>query len=108
MAKLVTMQVIVDGGSPEARTHVFDAAKIVRTDIHAEQVEPGAWGAPYPQATLLPRLRPLSVGVHFVETFLVLSDQHCDGLTNDPNFSCLPAGKVLFFAHPVTVTTPTD
>jgi hypothetical protein len=106
VAKLVAMQVVIDGGTPKARTHVFDPTQIVRTDIHAEQVEPGAWGAPYPMATLLPRLRPLSLGDHFVETSLVLSDEHCDGFSTDPHLSCLPAGEVLFFAHPVAVTKP--
>lgn len=106
LAKLVAMKIVVDGGTARERTYVFDPARIVRMDIDAEEVEPGAWGAPYPMATLLPRLRPLSVGDHFVETILVLSDEHCDGFSTNPDFSCLPAGEVLFFAHPVTVTRP--
>ena len=80
---------------------------LARTDIDVEEIEPGsAGGVHYPMTTLLPRLRSLSVGDHFAETSLVLSDEHCDGFSADRELNCLPAGETLFFPHPVTVTTP--
>ena len=52
------------------------------------------------------QVRPLSIGDHFIEASLVLSDEHCAGFSTDPEVNCLPAGETLFFPHPVTVTTP--
>lgn len=106
VSKLTAVEFVIDGGTHQERTYIFDASGIVRTDIHAEQVEPGAWGAPYPMASILARLRPLSVGEHFVEAFVVLSAEHCDGFTTDPAFSCLPAGETQFVGHPVSFTKP--
>lgn len=77
----LTVKFVIDGGTHQERTYIFNASGIVRTDIHLEQVEPGVWGAPYPMASILAPLRPLSVGQHFVEAFIVLSAEHCDGLT---------------------------
>jgi len=57
-------------------------------------------------ASILARLLPLSVGEHFVEAFVVLSAEHCDGFTTDPDLSCLPAGETQFVGHPVAFTTP--
>ena len=106
VSKLIAVVFVIDGGTEQARTYTFDASAILRTDIHAEQLDPGAWGAPYPMASLLPRLRPLSVGEHFVEAFIVLSTEHCDGFSTNPDFSCLPAGETQFVGHPVVFTNP--
>jgi hypothetical protein len=106
VSKLTAVEFVIDGGTHQERTYTFGASGIVRTDVHAEQVDPGAWGAPYPMASILARLRPLSVGQHFVEAFVVLSAKHCDGFTTDPDLSCLPAGETLFVGHPVAFTKP--
>jgi len=106
VSKLTAVEFVIDGGTHRKRTYIFDASGIVRTDIDAEQVEPGAWGAPYPMASILARLRPLSVGEHIVEAFVILSAAHCDGFTTDPDFSCLPAGATQFVGHPVAFTKP--
>lgn len=106
VSKLIAVVFVIDGGTDRERTYIFDASAIVRTDIHAEQLDPGAWGAPYPMASLLPRLRPLSIGEHFVEAFIVLSAEHCDGFSTDSNLSCLPAGETQFSGHPVVFTNP--
>jgi len=106
VSKLIAVKFIIDGGTHQERSYTFDARGIVRTDIDAEEIEPGAWGAPYPMASILAILRPLSVGQHFVEAFIVLSAEHCDGFTTDPDFSCLPAGETQFIGHPVAFTKP--
>ncbi|MFG2821403.1 hypothetical protein ACGFX4_18490 [Kitasatospora sp. NPDC048365] len=38
-------------------------------------------------------LRPLSVGRHTTTVFMRLSAEHCDGVSTDPDASCLPAGE---------------
>lgn len=106
LSKLTAVGFVIDGGTSRERAYVFDPSGIVRTDIDAEELEPGAWGAPFPMASILARLRPLSVGDHFVEVFVVLSAEHCDGFTTDPDSSCVPAGETLFFGHPVSFTQP--
>lgn len=105
LSKLTSVRFVIDGGTLREQSFIFDASGIVRTDIHAEQLDPGAWGGvPYPMASILARLRPLSVGEHFLEAFVVLSAEHCDGFYTDPDFSCLPAGEIPFFFAPQPVT----
>jgi hypothetical protein len=107
VAKLTAVRVVIDGGTPQERSYTFDASGIVRTDIDAEELDPGAWGGvPYPMASIMLRLHPLSVGEHFVEAYIVLSAQHCDGFATDPDFSCVPAGETQFIGHPVEFTLP--
>jgi hypothetical protein len=101
-AKLVAVKVVVD-----RRTHVFSPSEALRTDINIAQLEPGAWEEPLPMASMLPRLRPLSVGQHTFQPFVVLSDEHCDGLGTVEEQNCLPAGETPFAPpRPITVTTP--
>jgi hypothetical protein len=106
VSKLATVKVVIDSGTPRERTYLFDGSAITRTDIDVEEVAPGAAGAPYPQASILPRLKPLNVGDHFVEIFLILTAQHCDGFSTDAELNCLPAGPSQFVGHPVSVTKP--
>ena len=106
VSKLSAVEFVIDGGTHKERRYVFDASGIVRTDIDAEQLEPDLWDAPYPMASVLARLLPLSVGGHFVEAFVVLSAEHCDGFTTNPDLSCLPAGEIQFVGHPVAFTKP--
>ena len=106
VSKLTSIEFVIDGGTHHERRYSVDPRGIVDTDIDAEQLEPGAWGAPYPMASILARLRPLSIGAHFLEAFIVLSDAHCDGFTTNPEFSCLPAGETQFIVHPVVFTKP--
>ncbi len=106
VSKLTAVEFVIDGGTHQERNYIFDASGIVRTDIDAEQLDPDLWDAPYPMASILVRLLPLSVGEHFVEAFVVLSTEHCDGFTTDPDSSCLPAGETQFVGHPVAFTKP--
>jgi hypothetical protein len=101
-AKLVAVKVVVDG-----KAQVFSPSQALRTDINIEQLEPGQFGDPLPMASMLPRLRPLSVGDHSFQPFIVLSAQHCDGLAPVEDENCLPAGEIPFGPpRVITVTTP--
>jgi hypothetical protein len=51
-------------------------------------------------------MRPLRAGEHTVEVIWVLRAMHCDGFTDDADYSCLPAGEVSFGPRPFTVTQP--
>ena len=106
VAKLVAVKVVIDGGTRHQRTHVFTPARVVRTDIPAEQVEPGQWGAPYPMASILPRMPPLRIGQHTFEPVVVLSAEHCDGFGSDEALQCLPAGETSFGVRPLAITRP--
>ena len=106
ISKLSAVVFVIDGGTPQERTYVFDAIDILRTDIDAKQVDPDLWDAPYPMASILARLLPLSVGEHFVEALVVLGAEHCDGFTTAPDLSCLPAGETQFVGHPVAFSKP--
>jgi hypothetical protein len=106
-SKLVSISVVVDGGTKRETVRVFSADEALRTDITIDQIEPGAWDAPYPMASMLPRMRPLSVGDHTFQVFIELSAEHCDGFVTDPELSCLPAGEIAFTSpRPLTITRP--
>jgi hypothetical protein len=101
-AKLVAVKVVVDG-----KAEVFSPSEALRTDINIEQLEPGLFGDPLPMASMLPRLRPLSVGEHTFQPFIVLSAEHCDGIAAVEEENCLPAGEIPFGPQrPMVVTTP--
>lgn len=105
----LTIKIVIDAGTPRELVLVYSAAEAARTDIDAEELEPGAWGAPYPMASMLPRVRPLSVGEHVMQPFVVLSAMHCDGFSTDVEFSCLPAGETPFVPpRPLVVSTPAN
>jgi hypothetical protein len=106
LAKLVAVEVVIDGGTRLEQTHVFDPGDIVRTDITAEDVNPGAWGSPFPMASMLPIMPPGVVGNHTFEPILVLSAEHCDGFGPDPELQCLPAGEISFGLRPLNITPP--
>jgi hypothetical protein len=101
-AKLVAVKVVVDGTA-----QVLSPNEALRTDITFEQLEPDGVEDPGPMASMLPRLRPLSVGEHTFQPFIVLSAMHCDGLAPVEEENCLPAGEIPFAPlRPITVTTP--
>jgi len=106
LAKLIAVKVVIDRGTGQERTHFFDPSDIVRTDINAEDVNPGQWGSPFPMASLLPSMPPEIVGDHTFEPILVLSAEHCDGFGTDPELQCLPAGEVSFGVRPLSITPP--
>lgn len=93
--KLVAVKVVVDVGTSTEQVHYFAAGEVLRTDIDSEQLYPGGFDAPYPVASMLPRLFPVSVGQHTV--YLLMSAQHCDGFGTVVSYSCLPAGEVPYW-----------
>jgi len=106
-SKLVSITVVVDGDTTRERVQVFSPSEALRTDINISQLEPGAWAAPYPMASMMPRMRPLSVGDHTFQVFIELSAEHCDGFFTDPELSCLPAGEFAFTPpRPLTISKP--
>jgi hypothetical protein len=56
-----------------------------------------------PAPTFLPELPPLPPGEHEVEIHFELSDEWCDGLSDDPLWSCLPSGDTCVFSQFFTV-----
>jgi hypothetical protein len=107
-SKLVVLKVVVDGGTAEERTQSFSASEAVRTDVNAEQLQPGAWPVPTPMAAFLPRAQTPSVGEHTYQIVVVLSDEHCDGLGPVRELQCLPAGPIEFTGvRPLTISRPT-
>ena len=107
VSKLVSMTVVIDGGTKGERVHVFSPGEAVRNDIDLEQDEPGTFGAPFPTASIMPRMPQLSVGDHTWEVFIELGADHCDGFSTDPNLSCLPSGELAFTpVRPLTVSVP--
>lgn len=105
ISKLVAVKIVIDAGTSREKTYSFDRT-VVRADINIEQLDPGVFGHPFPMASMLPRLQPLSVGAHTHQPFIVLSAVHCDGLGAAAE-NCLPAGEIPFIPpRPLTVTTP--
>lgn len=104
----VTVVVVVDGGTHQEKTHVLSSSQAVRTDITTFQAFPGGVAFPTndPMASILPRMRPLSIGTHTTEQILLLSAQHCDGLGTDVDVNCLPAGETLFGGRRTFTVTP--
>ncbi len=101
-AKLVEVKVVVDGTA-----EIFSPSEVLRTDIRAAQLLPGRWDESLPMASMLPRLSPLSVGEHTFQIFVVLSAEHCDGISTSVEENCLAAGEIPFGPlRPFTVTTP--
>jgi hypothetical protein len=49
-------------------------------------------------------LRPLSVGDHVVDSYLLFSAMHCDGFDIVVGENCLPAGETLYSSVQFTVT----
>lgn len=108
VAKLVAVKVVVDGGTARESTQSFSASEVTRTDINAEQLQPGDWPVPTPMAALLPRRRPASLGEHTFQVFVVLGAEHCDGLGAVRELQCLPAGEIdLTGPRPLGITPPT-
>jgi hypothetical protein len=104
---LVKVKVVLDPGTSREQVQTFTAKQAVRTDITAEQLEPGAWPPGTRLGAILPRANPVSAGDHTYVVFVVLSAVHCDGFTDDPESSCVPEGENAFTGErPLTVTPP--
>ncbi len=98
LAKFVAVKYVVDPGTPQARTYVYQKSSKLWTGI--------AGGLPAVNTLTLSRLQPLPPGQHVVEVYWVLSGLHCDGLAADLANNCIPAGETLFARTTLQVTAP--
>ncbi len=96
--KLEAVKYVVDPGTRQERTHTFSGAQVLRTDLTLGDIQDGPYPFPpeSPLALTLAKARPLPPGDHFVQTYLVLSAEHCDGLGDVREENCLPAGEVAY------------
>jgi hypothetical protein len=96
VAKFIGVKYVVDPGTKQEKTYVFPKEDILGifhvpgTDI----VNPMTLGS----------LRPLSVGDHVVDTYMVFSAMHCDGFSAVVEESCLLAGENLYQSVAFRVT----
>ncbi|MFI5627113.1 hypothetical protein ACIA03_26890 [Nocardioides sp. NPDC051685] len=105
LAKL-TVKVVIDGGTSQQQTYTFSPADkdAFRTDVRIHDLNPSF--PDIPSFFVIPRMAPLSVGHHTHELIWVLTAQHCDGISTDPDVSCLPAGEFSAFVRPADVSIP--
>jgi len=102
LAKVVTIKMVIDGGTSREKTYFYSAAQAVRTDVRISDINPNF--PTWPTAFLMPRMGPLSPGHHTHQLIVVLSAEQCDGLTLD---GCAPAGEnPAFNVRATEVTTP--
>jgi hypothetical protein len=97
IAKFVGVKYVVDPGTKKEKTYQFpndDGLGIVQDEGGFDAANPVTLGA----------LKPLSVGHHVVDSYLLLSAMHCDGLGDVVEENCLPAGETLFSTVTFTVT----
>jgi hypothetical protein len=88
LAKLVEVEVVLDAGTAQERTYVFPNDGTLGTG--------SSNGFVLANSLTLGTLRPARVGEHTIDVYWVLSAMHCDGLTDNIPFSCLPAGENRF------------
>src|SRR5512145_799776 len=88
IAKFIGVKYVVDPGTSKEKVYVisnnddlgvFDAGVIVA-------VNPVSLGA----------LKPLSVGDHVVDSYLLFTAMHCDGFADILEENCIPAGETLW------------
>ena len=105
LAKAI-VKVVVDGGSRRQQTYTFSPPDedTFRTDVRVHELNPAF--PDIPTVFIMPRMAPLSAGHHTYEFIWVLSAPHCDGLSTDPDVSCLPAGEFSAGVRPVDVSIP--
>ena len=100
IAKFIGVKYVVDPGTRKEKTYVFgnnDDLGIFN-DNETVAVNPVSLGA----------LRPLSVGDHVVDSYLLFSAMHCDGFDVVVGENCLPTGETLYSSVQFTVTPGHD
>jgi len=96
IAKFIGVKYVVDPGTSKEKTYVFGN----NDDLAIFNDEEAAIA----NAISLGTLKPLSVGDHVVDSYLLFSAMHCDGLVANVNENCLPAGETFFGSVQFTVT----
>ena len=96
IAKFIGVKYVVDPGTSKEKTYVFgnDDDLGIFNDVLTVAVNPVGLGT----------LRPLSVGDHVVDSYLLFSAMHCDGIDVVVGENCLPAGETLYSSVQFTVT----
>jgi hypothetical protein len=98
LAKFAAAKYVVDPGSRQERTYVYQKSSRLWTG----EID----GLPAVNTVTLSRLKPLKPGQHVVQIYWVFSATHCDGLGDVPADNCLPAGETLYNVVPFEVTAP--
>jgi hypothetical protein len=95
VAKFIAVKYVIDAGTNRERTYVFPNSDDLATftDGIVVAVNPLTLGT----------LMPLGVGDHVVDSYLLFSAMHCDGLEANVEQNCLPAGETLFGTAEFTV-----
>jgi len=96
IAKFIGVKYVVDPGTSKEKTYVFgndDDLAIFNDEETA-----------IANAVSLGTLKPLSVGDHVVDSYLLFSAMHCDGIANVVEENCLPAGETWYSSVQFTVT----
>ena len=98
-AKFVGVKYVVDPGTTQQETYVFDNVdQLALLQIEDVQVV---------NTLALATLHPLSDGDHVVQTFWVFNAMHCDGIAAVVADNCLPAGETLYHEVTFAVSPPT-
>jgi len=96
IAKFVGVKYVVDPGTQKEKTYFFANGDDLGT------FDDGVTVAANP--VTLGALKPLSVGAHVVDSYLLFSAMHCDGIGDVVADNCLPPGETLFTSAQFTVT----
>jgi hypothetical protein len=89
---------VVDPGTRQEKTYVFG------NDDDLGIFNDRELGTVVANTVSLGTLKPLSVGDHVVDSYLLLSAMHCDGFGDVVTDNCLPAGETLFSSVEFEVT----
>ena len=96
VAKFIGVKYVVDPGTSRERTYVrgnVDDLIILDDGVEVIAITVALGG-----------LNPSSVGDHIVDSYLLFSALHCDGLAAVVEENCLPAGETFFSSMQFTVT----
>jgi hypothetical protein len=85
-AKFVRAKYVVDAGTERQRSYRFSRREVLRTGLIYPPLG-------LPMSAWLPVLKPLPVGSHTVDIYVVMSAEHWDGFDVDPAADMIPAGK---------------
>ena len=96
IAKFIGVKYVVDPGTSKEKTYVFG------NDDDLGVFDDGVTVAV--NSVSLGTLKPLSVGDHVVDSYLLFSAMHCDGFDIVVEENCLPAGETLYSSVRFTVT----
>lgn len=88
VAKFVALKYVVDPGTRQEQTYVYQNADA----LGIQEVD----GLPVVNTVTMGRLHPLRPGPHVVETYWAFSAMHCDGLGDVVAENCFPAGETLY------------